>query len=214
MRIPSKIILGALLLVAVIGVSYFIYKANTNTIANMPIVKDEVKYTNDVDNNALSSNTSIHILASDTLNNNQTNKINFFDLNISQMNEVATFTESIGNMVTIITYPKYFPKVLDEIKKDYEKLKLDIGDHIYATDLEDGVTGKSLSSYLQYNINYKGVNILDKTTGKVSNIATGPERIYSLNFDKYVYMGGSQGTDSKNIYMYNSSSTRINTPIR
>lgn len=65
MKIPNKIILEALLLIALLYVSYYLYRLGINMRADMPIIKGEVV---DTDNNASASST-LDILATSTLNN-------------------------------------------------------------------------------------------------------------------------------------------------
>ena len=65
MKIPNKIILEALLLIALLYVSYYLYRLGINMRADMPIIKGEVV---DTYNNAFASST-LDILATSTLNN-------------------------------------------------------------------------------------------------------------------------------------------------
>lgn len=131
-KIVAEIVLAIFLLL----VGYFLYQLGMNIRHDVPIIKGLVSE-NDIE-------------FKDT--NKDTNK----NQNIySNIYSVATFTENIRNLQATITYPKDREDILNIIKSDYEKFKLEnkyeINDEINATSTNN-ISG--VPSRFSYEVNY------------------------------------------------------------
>ena len=178
MKIQNKIILEGLLLIGILFLSYYLYKIGVNMRHDIPIIKGEVA--DDVPSNSKSIKEK-----------------SFFDLDIKQMNEVATFTESIGNLKTSIEYPKNKLEMLDEFKDTNQAWKSDMGDYIYATNSDTDIK-------LEYSVTYKNANSID-----IVNMSGLKNKVYSLLFDVYTFSGGAHSSSNMLVYNYDNNGNKI-----
>ncbi len=188
MKISNKIILEGLLLVVLLFISYYLYKIGMNMRHDIPIIKGEVAD----DTSYNSSNPTVSTIDGKS----------FFNLDINKMNELATFTESVGNLKVSIEYPKYKPEMLNELKATYQAWRLNVGDI-----LDDTLyaTNSGASQNLEYIVNYEGVNSIDTQIGINNDISKNNiNKVYSLIFNTYTYAGGVHGSSNVVAYTYNN----------
>lgn len=160
MRIPSKIILEGLLLVALLFVSYYLYNFSINMKHDLPVIKGAIK--------------------DDTL----VQAKSFFSLDINKMNEVATFTESMTNLKTSIEYPKNKPEILNEFKSIYEAWKLDIGNNLYSTSSAGGSNQEYIIKYEGVHSINSAIHSLIFDTYTYNGGAHGASNMLVYNYNK------------------------------
>ncbi len=162
-----------LLAIFLLLVGYFLYKLGMNIRHDVPIIKGLITE-DDVEVKDINKNQGIY----------------------QDIYSVATFTEKIRNLQTIITYPVGRDDILASLKTDYEKFKLENKEEINATNTPDGISGVQ-DTHFSYEVNYRELG----TSSELSLNKNLDLRSFIFTYYKYV-AGAAHGESGMWSYNY------------